>query len=99
MMVTTETFRGARCWYLPERDAPQAQGNAWPTLAQLQGWVQGYVEHVGLTLDGEPVHLFVNEDGHRERFAVNALASELYYRAATDPTRPPPDRPLTRMDC
>lgn len=63
-----------------------------PTLAQVQGWVGGYVETVGMALDGtppEPVQVFVNEDGLSMGLPPNPVATAEVKRLGITPLLPP----------
>lgn len=63
---------------VPVTGDPQPFGDRMPSLVELQTWVGGYVEHVGLQVNGQECHLFVNEDGRRLGLMPNEFATGVY---------------------
>ena len=63
---------------------PEPAGEEWPTLAEMQKFVGGYVEHVLCRVAGHELHMFVNEDGRRLGLPINLVATCLYL-GLTDP--------------
>jgi hypothetical protein len=59
-------------------DDPEPAGNKLPTLAEMQHFVGGYVEHVQVFVAGGEIHLFVNDDGRRIGLPLNDYISQLY---------------------
>ena len=57
---------------------PEPAGDEWPTLKELQHFVGGYVEHVLCRVNGQELHLFINEDGRRLGLPPNVFASAVY---------------------
>jgi Domain of unknown function (DUF3846) len=53
-------------------------GDTFPTLAEMQYFVGGYVEQARVVRGGEEYHLFFNEDGASIGLPINREASDLY---------------------
>lgn len=56
-------------------DFPPKEGDV---LTFLQSAVDGWVEHVNITIQGRPYDMWVNEEGLLKRLPYNSIASYFY---------------------
>jgi Domain of unknown function (DUF3846) len=77
MRKFSDEVQACRLWRFPAGGEPEAGGDTFPALDEMQRFVGGYIELVQLTI-GQPVTLIINEDGRRLGLPINRCATMLY---------------------
>jgi len=55
-----------------------------PEWADMQKYVDGYLEHVSVLVDGKRAHMYVNEEGLIHGLPSNPRATAHYFRASRE---------------